>query len=458
MPFVPHTESDIKSMLREIGVESVDDLFDEIPQSILQQSKIDLPEGLNECQMQRLFNDMCDKNIPQVNFIGAGAYQHYTPSIVTDLMTRGEFYTSYTPYQAEASQGTLQVIYEYQTMIASLTVMDISNASMYDGATALAESVLMAVRANRKVKSKKVLIADVIFPHYVEVVKTITRSQGVKVEWLKLEKNKATTCMETLQSVSDNYAAVVVPQLNFYGQITQFDALTQWAHDQGAMVIALVNPTVLGVLKAPGNWAKSGADIVCGDGQSLGLPLSAGGPYFGFITAKSHLSRQMPGRIVGRTVDIDGNDAFCLTLQAREQHIRRAKATSNICSNQGLLVTAATIYMSLVGPQGLKEVALQSHQNMSRLLDKLVGIKDVNVRFKRNYMYEVVIDLPVSAKEAISLATKDQVQLGYDLAKLDPKQENSLLVCTTEVHNEKDLDKYVEVLTKVLARLVAGVC
>ncbi|WP_151193255.1 aminomethyl-transferring glycine dehydrogenase subunit GcvPA [Cysteiniphilum sp. JM-1] len=460
MPFVPHTERDIDMMLYTIGAKKVEDLFDEIPQSIKSKSHLNLADGLNECQMHRLFNDKCAKNIPQTNFIGAGAYQHYTPAIVTDVISRGEFYTSYTPYQAEASQGTLQVIYEYQTMIASLTGMDISNASMYDGATALAESVLMAVRANKKIKSKKVLITDAIFPQYVDVIKSMTHAQGIELEFLTPNPNVGKTEIDDLPEIEvGDYAAVIVPQVNFYGQITEFDAITDWAHESSVMVIGLVNPMTLGLLKAPGYWGEEedGADIACGDGQSLGLPLSGGGPYFGFITTKEELSRQMPGRIVGRTVDVDGKEAFCLTLQAREQHIRRAKATSNICSNQGLLVTAATVYMTLMGAVGLKEVALQSHQNTHRLIEKLAKIPGVKVRFTHNYMYEMVVDLPISAKEAKALATKEQVQLGYDLGQFDAQQANSLLVCVTEVHNETDLNRYVDVLTKVLATCAAEV-
>ncbi len=458
MAFVPHTKEDIASMLSEIGANSIEDLFDEIPKSIRQKSRLNLADGLNECQLIRSFNDKCAKNIVQSNFIGAGAYQHYTPAAVIDIITRGEFYTSYTPYQAEASQGTLQVIYEYQSMMASLTALSISNASMYDGATALAESVLMAVRANKKAKSKKVLIADHIFPHYVDVIRTITRAQGIELEFVDIANTKAHTTLEDLAAYEQSqYAAVVIPQVNFYGQITDFDALTNWAHDHKAMVIALVNPTALGLLEAPGNWGEEGANIACGDGQTLGLPLSAGGPYFGFITASSELSRQMPGRIVGRTVDQDGKEAFCLTLQAREQHIRRAKATSNICSNQGLLVTAATVYMSLVGPSGLKEVALFSHQNLAKLLAKLVKVNEIKVRFKENFMYEAVIDLPVPAKEVLSLASKENVQVGYDMAHFDATQANSILVCTTEIHNEADLDRYVKVLESALVKLLAGV-
>lgn len=452
MPFVPHTDHDVRLMLDAIGVVAkVEDLFDEIPASIKAKSKLNLADGLNECQVYRLFSDQCSKNIPQTNFIGAGAYQHYTPAIVTDIISRGEFYTSYTPYQAEASQGTLQVIYEYQTMITSLTGMDISNASMYDGATALAESVLMAVRANRK--SKKVLILDAIFPNYVEVIKSMTRAQGVELEFFTPNPKVGKIEADKLPEIKvGDYAAVIIPQVNLYGQITDFDQLTDLAHEKEAMVIALVNPMILGLLKAPGYWGERGADIACGDGQPLGLPLSAGGPYFGFMTTKEELSRQMPGRIVGRTVDVDGKEAFCLTLQAREQHIRRAKATSNICSNQGLLVTAATVYMSLMGAVGLKEVALQSHQNAVKLLRKLESLNGVKVRFNHNFMYEFVIDLPLSAKEAQVLATKENVQLGYDLSLFDAKQKNSLLVCVTEIHNEADLNRYVDVLTKILAK------
>lgn len=452
MPFVPHTKHDIEIMLKTIGAKKIEDLFDEIPESIRNNSLLDLQDGLNECQMYRAFVDKCAKNIPQTNFIGAGAYQHYTPAIVTDVISRGEFYTSYTPYQPEASQGTLQVIYEYQTMIASLTGMDISNASMYDGATALAESVLMSVRANKRSQSKKVLIADAIFPHYIDVIQSLTSAQRIELEFLTPNTNTGKIEFNELPTINKgDYAAVILPQVNFYGQITDFNQITDWANRASSMVIGLVNPMALGLLKSPGCWGENGASIACGDAQTLGLPLSAGGPYFGFITTKQNLSRQMPGRIVGRTVDTDGKEAFCLTLQAREQHIRRSKATSNICSNQGLLVTAATVYMSLMGASGLKEVALKSHQNTYKLMQKLSKLP-VKVRFQKNFMYEIVIDLPISAKKAKKLATEDNLQIGYDLAEFDSTQVNSLLVCVTEIHNEKDLNYYVEVLKKVLAK------
>ena len=458
MPFVPHTDHDIKVMLQEIGVATIEDLFDEIPTSIRSKSHLNLADGLNECQMYRLFSDKCKKNISQTNFIGAGAYQHYTPSIVTDIISRGEFYTSYTPYQAEASQGTLQVIYEYQTMIASLTGMDVSNASMYDGATALAESVLMAVRANKSTKSKKVLISDAIFPHYIDVIKSITHAQGIELEFVTPKRAQGKVMLNQLPDIAPGeYGAIIVPQVNLYGQIVEFEEITDWAHHKAAMVIALVNPMMLGLLKAPGHWGEKGADIACGDGQPLGLPLSSGGPYFGFITAKSALSRQMPGRIVGKTVDLDGKEAFCLTLQAREQHIRRSKATSNICSNQGLLVTAATVYMSLMGAVGLKEIALKSHQNAIKLAHKLQTITGLSVRYPNNFMYEIVVDLPMLAQDAKILATKENVQLGYALSSFDLAQPNSLLVCVTEIHNETDLNHYVDVLTKVLTNCVVEV-
>ncbi|MFZ9035461.1 MAG: aminomethyl-transferring glycine dehydrogenase subunit GcvPA [Francisellaceae bacterium] len=457
MPFIPHTKNDISHMLDVVGVSRIDELFDEIPDAIRSHSRINFANGINECQMNRLFLDHCAKNMPQTNFIGAGAYQHYTPAAVIDIITRGEFYTSYTPYQAEASQGTLQVIYEYQTMMASLTGMEISNASMYDGATALAEAILMAVRANKKAKSKKVLIADSVYPHYIEVVKTVTESQGVEIDFVTAHKSFGISTVEMLQKHRSQYAAVVLPQVNFYGQITRFDDITNWAHDNAAMVIALVNPMILGLLKAPGHWGHSGADIACGDGQPLGLPLSAGGPYFGFITAKSAISRQMPGRIVGKTVDIEGQEAFCLTLQAREQHIRRAKATSNICSNQGLLVTAATVYMSLMGAEGLKEVTLKSHENLLQLMEKLKRLPEVKPRFDHNFIYETVIELPVAATDVLRFASERQIELGVALSRFDKEDSNALLICTTEIHNESDLDRFVSVLEQALTHLSVGV-
>ncbi|KZZ19608.1 glycine dehydrogenase, partial [Oleiphilus sp. HI0081] len=347
MPFIPHTEHDIQKMLDVIGVDKVDDLFDEIPAHLRAKPLNGVPEGLGEMEMMRLMSERAQLDEGALCFIGAGAYEHHIPAAVWDVTMRGEFLTAYTPYQAEASQGTLQLIYEYQSMMCQLTAMDMSNASLYDGASGLAEAVLMAIRANRKSKSKKALIAGTVHPLYQQVVDDIVSNQGISIDVLPMDDKALAVDSAALESFAgQDYAALIIPQPNFFGSLEDVNALTNWGQANGMLVIGVVNPTALALLTPPGEWGDKGADIAVGEGQPLGIPMASGGPYFGFICCKEKLVRQMPGRIIGRTVDLEGKEGFTLTLQAREQHIRRSKATSNICTNQGLAVTAATIYMS----------------------------------------------------------------------------------------------------------------
>ena len=354
MPFIPHTEKDITEMLKAIGADSIEQLFDEIPDNLRSAGLQDVPTSTNEMEVTRLMHERANQDARTQCFLGAGAYEHHIPAAVWELTTRGEFYSAYTPYQAEASQGTLQLLYEYQTMMASLTGMDVSNASLYDGASSLAEAVLMAVRANRKSKARRILMPRTVHPAYRKVAHTIVHNQGITLEELDYDRNSGIIDPDSLPKDPGDFTALVIPQPNFFGNLEEVNVLTDWAHQHGALVIAVVNPTSLALITPPGEWGEIGADIACGDGQPLGAPLSSGGPYFGFMCCRQTYVRQMPGRIIGRTVDLDGKEGFALTLQAREQHIRRSKATSNICTNQGLLVTAATIYMSLLGPQGLQ--------------------------------------------------------------------------------------------------------
>ena len=361
MPFIPHTPDDVEQMLAAIGAKKIEDLFDEIPKELRIESLAGIPDALNEMQIGRLMTARAAQDGLPLNFIGAGAYEHHIPSAVWAVTTRGEFYSAYTPYQAEASQGTLQLIYEYQTMISSLTGMEVSNASMYDGGSAVAEAALMAVRAHRKSRSQRVLVPSTLNPNYRKVGEATATGQGVRFEEIPCPKGfLALADLEKYEG--EDVTAIVIQQPNFFGVLEDVDAITDWAHANNVMVIASVNPTSLGILKPPGEWGAKGADIACGDCQPLGVPLSSGGPYAGFLTTKMEFVRQMPGRIVGRTVDANGKQGFALTLQAREQHIRRGKATSNICTNQGLLVTAATIYLSLLGPEGLARVANECHR------------------------------------------------------------------------------------------------
>ena len=396
MPFIPHSEPDIAAMLASIGAPSIDALFDEIPAALRSGKLTQVSEGMNEMQVTRLMSERAAQDAPLLNFIGAGAYEHHIPAAVWQIVTRGEFYTAYTPYQAEASQGTLQVLYEYQTMMASLTGMDVSNASLYDGASGLAEAILMAVRAHKT--SRKVLLPTTVSPIYRSVVQSIVKLQNIELIEISFDAATGTIDMKALQQhAGSDIAALVIPQPNFFGALEDVDALTDWAHAQNALTIALVNPLSLALLKAPGNWGTKGADIAVGEGQPLGAPLSSGGPYFGFMCCKQALVRQMPGRIIGRTVDIDGKVGYTLTLQAREQHIRRAKATSNICSNQGLMVTAATIHMALLGVDGLRRAAAASHANTAALTVQVSGIHGVKRIFHGAHFHEVVLQLPKPA-------------------------------------------------------------
>jgi glycine dehydrogenase subunit 1 len=330
-----------------------------------------------------------------LNFAGAGAYEHHIPAAVWTIVSRGEFYSAYTPYQAEASQGTLQLIYEYQTMMTRLTGMDVSNASLYDGATALAEAVLMAERCMGRKGTRRVLVPKSVHPAYRTTLHTIVALQDIDVVEFDVAREGAEAGgvdpAWLAKQDFGSFTALVIPQPNFFGVLEHVDALTDWAHEKGALVIGVVNPVSLAVLKPPGEWGKTGADIVCGDGQPLGVPLSSGGPYFGILACKEEFVRQMPGRIVGRTVDLDGREGFTLTLQAREQHIRRAKATSNICTNQGLLVTAATITMAMLGPEGVRRVATNSMANTRTLREKLTAIPGVRALFARAGFHEVAL-------------------------------------------------------------------
>ena len=393
MPFIPHTDDEVEAMLGAIGAKKIDDLFDEIPRELLIKDLDGVPDALNEQEISRLMRARAGLDRGARCFIGAGAYEHHIPAAVWDITTRGEFYSAYTPYQAEASQGTLQTIYEYQTMMTSLTGLDVSNASLYDGASGLAESALMAVRANRKSKSRRIVLAAGVNKLYQKVATAIAGSQGLTFERLPLDVASGSSNLDALQEQGEPPVAVVIQQPSFLGVYEQVDAITDWAHANNALVIAIVNPTSLAVLKPPGKWGEAGADIACGEGQPLGVPLSSGGPYFGIMTCKEKIVRQMPGRIVGRTTDLDGNPGFTLTLQAREQHIRRSKATSNICTNQGLLVTAATIYMSLLGHEGLSRVALASQQQTAKLLGLLTEINGVEKVLWAPHFHEELLRL-----------------------------------------------------------------
>ena len=452
MPFIPHTDQDIQKMLDVIGVSAIDDLFDEIPKHLRAKSLDKVPEGLSEMDMMRLMSERAQQDAGALCFIGAGAYEHHVPAAVWDVATRGEFMTAYTPYQAEASQGTLQLIYEYQSMMCQLTAMDVSNASLYDGASGLAESVLMAIRANRKSKSRKVLVASGVHPLYEKTVNSIVANQEITLDSVALGSDLRVDQQALQAFEGQDYAALVISQPNFYGSIEDVNALTDWAHAQGMLVIAVVNPTALALLVPPGEWGDTCADIVVGEGQPLGLPLASGGPYFGFICCTNKLVRQMPGRIIGRTVDLDGKEGFTLTLQAREQHIRRSKATSNICTNQGLAVTAATIYMTLLGYEGLSRVASASHANTKALAEKLTSIDGVELLSNGPFFHEFVMSVPGSARDVLERLAEYSILGGVALSDLvEGADTHAILVCATEVKTSNDLDVYASALSAVLA-------
>jgi glycine dehydrogenase subunit 1 len=450
MPFIPHTETDVREMLAAIGAQSIDDLFEEIPAALRTRALAGVPEALTEMEVGKLMQVRAQRDGTPLNFLGAGAYEHHIPAAVWAIVTRGEFYSAYTPYQAEASQGTLQLLYEYQTMMASLTGMQVSNASLYDGASALAEACLMAVRAHRKSKSARILVPATLNPTYLDVARAITEGQNLKFDTVAYERGAGTTQLAALDAYKgQDITAVVVQQPNFFGLLEDVDAITDWAQANGTFVIAVVNPLSLAILKPPGEWGAKGVDIVVGDGQPLGVPLSSGGPYFGFMTTRLEHVRQMPGRIIGRTVDLDGKPGFTLTLQAREQHIRRSKATSNICTNQGLLVTAATIHMSLLGAQGLGNVAAASQRQTTKLIDALTRVRGVKLAFRGPRFHEAVLQLDHKPGEVLEALAQRGIVGGYDLSRRYPELGNAVLVCATEMRTDEDVAAYARALSEV---------
>ncbi len=457
MPFIPHTDEDTKEMLNAIGVSDTQALFDEIPNALQYAGFQNIPVGMNEMDMLKEAHYLANKNRNGICFIGAGCYEHHIPAAVWDIASRGEFLTAYTPYQAEASQGTLQLLYEYQTMICELTGMEVSNASMYDGATALAEAVLMAVRVNKHSKTNRVLIAGTIHPLYRETIETIVRNQHIEVLTLPFDEQQGITARSALeQYTGEDITALVIAQPNFFGCLEQVDELSNWAHDNKTISIACVNPISLALLNPPGLWGKHGVDIVCGEGQPLGSPMASGGPYFGFLSTRMAHVRQMPGRLIGRTVDKEGKIGFSLTLQAREQHIRRAKATSNICTNQGLLVTAATIHMSLLGAEGLQQVANQCHHNTHALLDALTQIDGVEAVFTAPFFHEALIRLNQPAEQVLAQLAEAGIAGGYAAEVHYPQLADTLLICATEMRTAEDIAHYASTLKNIMSKKRGG--
>ncbi|MFI4954688.1 MAG: aminomethyl-transferring glycine dehydrogenase subunit GcvPA [Gammaproteobacteria bacterium] len=456
MPFIPHTVEEVKHMLATIGVANTEALFDEIPENLRCQPFDNLPTGMNELDLTQFLQKRAEQDSGLICFLGAGAYEHHIPAAVWDITSRGEFYTAYTPYQAEASQGTLQLLYEYQTMIVRLMAMEVANASLYDGGSALAEAVLMAVRCQSSTKAgknvRRILVPQTLHPYYRAALQTIVGQQNVELIEVPYDPKQGITLISVLKNYQKNeITALIIPQPNFFGNLESVDELTDAAHALEALVIGVVNPIAMSLLKPPGKWGSTGADIVCGEGQPLGIPLSSGGPYFGFFCARQVFVRQMPGRIIGRTVDQEGKTGFALTLQAREQHIRRAKATSNICTNQGLMVTAATIFLSLVGAEGLRRMALVSHQRTQELAQALTSLPGIERAFDKPFFHEVVLrskNMPVS--QLLNKLDQAGILGGIALGDFYPELADCWLVCATEVRTTDDIEKYKNDLALIL--------
>jgi glycine dehydrogenase subunit 1 len=446
MAYIQHTESDVREMLARIGVPSIDALFADIPEEIRFRGDLDIPPAMSELELRRHLEDLYARNLrcDELNsFLGAGAYQHFIPAVVDALASRGEFLTAYTPYQPEASQGMLTAIFEFQSMICRLTGMEVANASMYDGATALAEALLTA-RAHQR-KRDRVVLSGAIHPEYRETVRTYLANLDVEV--VELEVADGRTDPDALAAAADDRTiAVAFQSPSFFGSLEDGPALTRIAQDAGALVVAVVNPVSLGVLEPPGAY---GADIVVGEGQPLGAPLSYGGPYYGFFAAREKLVRKMPGRIVGQTVDQDGRRGFVLTLSTREQHIRREKATSNICTNQGLIALRGAITMAVLGPVGLREMGSQCLQKAHYAAERIREVSGWRLVHEAPFFHEFVIEGPRRATEVVEALSKRCILPGVPLGRWFPARERQLLVAVTEVKTRAQIDALVAGLAEV---------
>jgi glycine dehydrogenase subunit 1 len=444
--FIPHTDAERETMLRKIGVASLEDLFQDVPAEY-RYPQLHLPPGLSEMEALAELQGMAygnENTRDLVSFLGAGAYNHYIPAAVDSILRRGEFYTAYTPYQPEISQGTLQAIFEYQSLIVALTGMDVCNASHYDGATAIAEAVNMAYATFRG-KRTKVLLSPALHPQTIETVKTYTSGSNIALTACEMDPFSSP---EKLTPLIDNQTALVVVQYpDFFGRIYDHNALAEAAHQAGALFAVAINPIALGLLTPPGQF---GADIVTGEGQPLGIPLSYGGPYLGIFATKTEYVRKMAGRLVGETVDNRGQRAYVLTLTAREQHIRREKATSNICTNQGLMALAAAVYLSLLGRHGLKKVAELCYHKAHHTAELISKVKDFRVMADQPFFNEFVVKCPKPANEINSSLLEYGILGGYNLSEAyGPAMEDLLLVAVTEMNSREDIETLAEALSEV---------
>lgn len=444
MAFLPHTESDRSSMLEVIGVKEMDDLYPDVPEAV-RFPKLDLPPAISEMEIMNELKALADRNVDAheyTSFLGAGAYDHFIPSVVDHMLRRGEFYTAYTPYQPEVSQGTLQAIFEFQSHICALTGMDVSNASVYDGATAVAEAVTVAL-AHHRGRRNRVVMAPTLHPHYRDTV--MTYMQGEQVELVGHDVFR-----EGLQSlielINEDTAVVLVQYPDFLGHINDYGPLAQAAKSAGALLCVAVYPIALGMLKPPSTF---GADIVVGEGQPLGIPLAYGGPYLGLFATKEQLVRKLPGRLVGETTDVRGQRGYVLTLTPREQHIRRERATSNICTNQGLMALAAAVYLSAMGKSGLRRVAEMSYHKAHYAAERIQGLEGFSLWNKRPFFNEFVVKAPIPIDELNARLLDRCIIGGFDLGDWREEFKGNMLLALTERNTKADIDRMVDALEEV---------
>ncbi|GBC92236.1 putative glycine dehydrogenase (decarboxylating) subunit 1 [bacterium HR15] len=445
MRYIPHTEQDVRQMLDAIGVRSIRDLFADIPETLYLKEPLNIPPPLDEHALFRQLSSLAARNADTrryLSFLGAGAYDHFIPAIVEAIISRGEFLTAYTPYQPEASQGLLQSIFEFQTMVCELTGMEVANASMYDAATALAESALMACHITER---SKVLVSKAVHPHYRQVLHTYLWTNERKLVELPLAEG-LTDC-NALSDILDEQTACVIAQYpNFLGLIEPLAPIVEAAHRVGALAIACVDPIALGVLKPPGEYD---VDIVVGEGQSLGNAMGYGGPMLGLFACKQSYVRRLPGRIVGQTTDVEGRRGFVMTLRTREQDIRREKATSNICTNEALCALASTVFMAALGKQGFRELAETCTQKAHYAAARLTQIPGVRLRFPHTpFFKEFVLELPHPAQAMCERLLRQEIIAGLPLGNYYPDMSHALLVCVTETRTREEIDRFVQVLTE----------
>jgi len=446
--FVPHTEDEFREMLDEIGVRSFDELLSSIPDS-LRKFEMKVPCGMSEMEVKSLLTSLAAKNIPTSqydSYLGAGAYEHYIPSIVDHLAGRSEFYTAYTPYQAEASQGSLQAMFEYQTAICELTEMEISNSSLYDDGSAIAEAAIAALRVGRK--RNKVLVSRTVHPEHRQIISTYLK--GLKTEIVEIAyKDGVTDLAQLEQIVDDDTAAVIIQSPNFFGCIEDMEAASGIAHKKDSQFIAVVNPITLGVLKPPGEY---GADIAVGDGQPLGIPTSYGGPYLGFFACTEKILRKVPGRLIGLAKDTEGRRGFVMTLQAREQHIRRDRATSNICTNQALMAIRALIFACALGREGIREVGELNINNSHYACEKITSIADISRKFDAPFFNEFVVQMDSPPREVNEKLLEQTILGGVPLGWWYPELNNCMLLCVTETKTVEQIDRFTRTLEGINCR------